>query len=302
MRKFSKLLIPCFFLANLGGVIAQEEAPAMVGVQTFKDTRLVNSNSVETLPKQKLDIRFTHLFGDVAGDNGGSSTLWGLENISDIALGIDYGVTDQLTIGLFRSKGAGLMPDGRPGLRQLMNLTLKYRVLSQKTGGGSPVSVTLRGLTTMSTAKKVENNPEVLNSFPEFSHRLAYHGELMVARNFASWLSIQVKGGYTHRNFVLFGDESDIASVGGAARIQLFKGFGLILDSTFPLSEHRVRSEGFLPILGVGFEIETKSSLFQLNFTNATAITETDYIPYTTSDWSDGQFRLGISVSRLINL
>lgn len=50
------------------------------------------------------------------------------------------------------------------------------------------------------------------------------------------------------------------------------------------------------------FEIECKKNIFQLNFTNATAIMETDYIPYTTSDWSKGQFRLGISVSRLFNL
>jgi hypothetical protein len=29
---------------------------------------------------------------------------------------------------------------------------------------------------------------------------------------------------------------------------------------------------------------------------------ETDYIPYTTSSWSEGEFRLGFTISRLFNL
>jgi hypothetical protein len=35
--------------------------------QTFKDRRVINVQSVETLPKRKLDVRIAHRFGDVAG-------------------------------------------------------------------------------------------------------------------------------------------------------------------------------------------------------------------------------------------
>ena len=44
--------------------------------QTFKDRWVINSYSVETLPKRKLDVRIAHRFGDFAGDAGGWQTFY----------------------------------------------------------------------------------------------------------------------------------------------------------------------------------------------------------------------------------
>jgi hypothetical protein len=49
-------------------------------------------------------------------------------------------------------------------------------------------------------------------------------------------------------------------------------------------------------------EWDTGGHVFQLNFTNATGIFETDYIPYTISNWGDGEFRMGFTISRWFNL
>ena len=49
--------------------------------QIFKDTRVINSQSVETLRKGILDFRIGHRFGDVKGK---WPTLWGLENAADV--------------------------------------------------------------------------------------------------------------------------------------------------------------------------------------------------------------------------
>ena len=54
--------------------------------------------------------------------------------------------------------------------------------------------------------------------------------------------------------------------------------------------------------IGIGFEFETSGHVFQVNLTNATALMETDFIPYTTSDWGEGEFRLGFTISRWFNL
>jgi hypothetical protein len=91
-------------------------------------------------------------------------------------------------------------------------------------------------------------------------------------------------------------------SLGVGTRIQLSKVFGIIADATFPFSDLRTSDNGFYPAVGVGLEIETGGHVFQVNFTNATGIMETDYIPYTTSNWADGEFRLGFTVSRVFNL
>ena len=89
---------------------------------------------METLPKRKLDVRIFHRFGDLAGENGGFQTFYGLENASDVVIGLEYGVSDNLTVGLYRSKGAGALADGTSGLRQVLNGIAKYRLLRQKSG------------------------------------------------------------------------------------------------------------------------------------------------------------------------
>lgn len=270
--------------------------------QTFKDSRAVNIQSVETLPKRRLDVRIGHRFGDMLGDNGGWPTFFGLENATDVMIGAEYGFSDNFTAGLYRTKGAGAMPQGQAGLRQLVNGVFKYRLLRQKEGKGSPFTITLLGVSSMATSKRIEGNPDVLRSFPNFSHRMAFTGQLLIARKFSDGFSLQVVPGYTHRNLVPFEDENGLFSLGAAARVQLSRVFGLIADVTVPFSERRTADNGFYPAIGLGLEIDTGGHLFQVNFTNATGIMETDYIPYTTSNWLDGEFRLGFTISRVFNL
>lgn len=285
-------------------------APCLYGQnythQTFKDRRVINTQSVETLPKRKLDVRIAHRFGDFAGENGGEQTFFGLENAADVSIGVEYGLTDNITISLLRSAGSGSIPGGPSGLRQLWNLIGKYRILRQSDDGLMPLTLTVVGMGTISSAKKVEvqpdNAPSIIQNFPEFGHRVAYNVQLLLARKFSPGFSLQLIPAYTHRNLVAFNDENGIFSLGAATRIQISKVFGIVADATFPFSDLRTSDNGFYPALGIGLEIDTGGHVFQVNFTNARGIMETDYIPYTTTDWTEGQFRLGFTISRLFNL
>ena len=293
MKNFLLFLL----LAGFVSASAQE-----VVTQTFKDSRLVNIQSVETLAKRRLDVRIGHRFGDLLGDNGGWSTFYGLEQAADVMIGAEYGATDQLTLGFFRTKGAGALPNGQAGLRQVLNGTVKYALLRQGRGGGSPVSITLWGVAAASTAERIADNPDIIRNFSNFSHRMAYHGQLMIASRLSDRIAIQLTPGYTHRNVVAFQDENGLFSLGVGTRLQMTRVFGLIADVTFPFSDYRITENGFYPALGIGLEIDSGGHLFQLNFTNATGIMETDFIPYTTSNWLDGEFRFGFTISRLFNL
>ncbi len=287
----------CGLLFSLTPLFSQEYV-----LQTFRDTRIVNGQSVETIGKRKLDARISHRFGDIAGDNGGFATFYGLENVTDVSIGVDYGLSDNLNIGFYRAKGAGRLPNGAPGLRQLLNGTLKYRFIRQQEGNQNPVTVTAYGLVTMSAAEKVEGNEDVIQSFPEFAHRFAYHGQLMIARKFSDGFSLQLSPGYTYRNLVVFDDVNGLFSLSVGSRIQLSKVHAILLDGNFPISQTRNRDEGFYPAFGIGWEIDTGGHRFQLSFTNATALMETDFIPYTASNWWDGELRIGFTISRLFNL
>lgn len=290
-----------FALANT--VIAQD----YIG-DTFKDRRIINVQSVEILPKRKLDVRIVHRFGDIAGDAGGFQSFFGLENIGDVMMGAEYGLSNKLNIGLYRSKGAGFYESdnkatsGTAGLRQLLSGFLKYQLVKQNDEGGSPVTVTLVGTGVISTAKTTENNPSALSSFETFTDRMAGSFQVLLGHRFSDAFSIQLTPAYTHRNVVAADDVNGLFSIGIAGRIQMSKTVGILWDITSPLSDTRTSEKGYAPSVGVGFEFDTGGHIFQVNFTNSKALAETDYIPYTTSQWGEGQFRLGFTISRLFNL
>jgi hypothetical protein len=293
MRAIFSMLI----LLLAAGVLSAQE-PVYT---TFKDTRVINTHSTETLGRRKLDVRITHRFGDIAGDRGGFKTFYGLETAADVLIGLEYGISDNFMVGLHRVKGGGQLPDGTTGLNQLMNGVAKLRLIRQSEDDSRPISLALLGVASISTSEAVDNE-DVIQNFAVFAHRLAYHGQAIAARKFSDNFSLQASLGYTYRNVVPFEDENGILSAGLATRIQLSRVFGIVLDAAVPISDMRTADNGFYPAIGVGVEIETGGHVFQLNLTNATQIMETGYIPYTTSNWLDGEFRFGFTISRPFNL
>lgn len=287
------LIVGSMSLQAQDDVIAEKQDEKVV--KTFKDTRIINSHSVETLKAHKLDFRIAHRFGDLAGDAGGWPTFYGLENAADVSIGLEYGVTDNITIGLSRTKGSGPLKQNVLGM-------LKIAVMKQEINGNLPFSLTVLGRSSYSTMQKSQTEG-VLHFFENSAHRLSYHLGIYAARKFGDRFSLQANVAWTYRNIVPDNDLNDLVSAGAAMRIQITKAFGLILDGTVPFSTLRTAENGFYPAFGVGFEFDTHGGhVFQINLTNATGIEETDYIPYTRSNWGEGEFRLGFTISRLFSL
>jgi len=288
MQKFYTLLF-LIFLAGNG--ISQSYI-----FQTFKNGKIINSESTETLKTYELDFLVIHRFGDFLGDQGGWPTFYGMENAADILIGFNYGLNDNFQVGISRTKGGN-----GAGLAQNVNATFKYRVMRQKTEG-SPFSMAISGVASTSTATQ-SDNPASLRNFTKFSHRVVYFSQLMIARKFSSRFSLQLAGGYTHRNKAYANESNGILNTSLGARIQLTKVWGMLVDVVVPFASHIQLFETHQPSIGVGFEAETGGGhVFQFNFTNARGIMETDIIPYTTDQWSLGQYRLGFTISRKFKL
>ncbi len=272
------------------GLSAQE-----IVYQTFKDTRIVNTHSVETLKAGMMDFRVGHRFGDIAGESGGWKTLYGLENAADISIGFDFGLTDQWMVGINRAKGAG-------PLRQNVNTFTKFRLMQQEDGGNKPFSITILGAGTVSTQAKTPTQGS-LSSFAKGAHRLSYHLQVLFAKKFSPYFSLQGGGAWTYRNIVAANDVNDLVSVSLSSRINFTKALGIVLDLNYPISELRTTENGYYPIMGLGLEWETGGGhVFLINLTNAEGINETDYLPYTQTNWLDGEYRLGFTIARLFKL
>lgn len=264
---------------------------------TFKSTKLINGHTNETIYKNELDFKVDHRFGDIAGGNGGIRQFFGLDNSTDVRIGFEYGLSDRLSIGFARAKGA-------TDVRQLYEGSLKFRLLEQTTDDYIPVAVTLFGSNTVA-AVQASDDPTAATAYKNFSDRMNWVGQIIFARKFSPGFSVSLTPSYVHRNFTAFRDQNDLFAMGAGARAKISKRMALVVDYFMPFRNgadkdylEQLNGVKFYNALGAGLEIETGGHVFNLNFTNAAAIEETQFIPSTTSSWLKGQFRWGFSISR----
>jgi len=281
-----KLILSTLLLSILSTAYLQDKV-----YRTFNDTRVISGHSVETLEKGKMDIRISHRFGDLVGDFGGMQTFYGLEDVADVRIACEYGISNDFSIGLGRSKGAG-------PYRQIVDGYLKYKILGQKSDNSMPFTLTAVATTTAATSPASEDLTSP-TSYQEVAHRFAYTTSLIIGRKFNDRFSMQLSPTYVHRNYVVFDDQNGIIAIGAAARLKLSKVIGLIAEYHHLLPYNRVTSTGtyFNPI-GLGIEFDTGGHVFQVNFTNSRGLLATEFLPSTSSDILEGQFRLGFTISR----
>ena len=263
--------------------------------ETFNGTRIINGHSTETLKSRVLQYRIEHRFGDLAGKNGGIQQFYGFDQSTDIRFALEYGITDKWMVGLGRSKGAS------DPYRALVDGFTKYRILSQTEDNKMPISLTVVGASTVSYAKALEDLSQV-GSYPEFAHRLAYTAQLIVARKLGERLSLQIAPTYVHRNYVATLDENGVFALGGAAHYKFTKKFAVMAEYYHVLNETQRTNMNTFNSLGGAVEWATNGHIFRISLTNSTGFTETQFIPLTKYDWTEGEFRLGFSITRNFKL
>ncbi|MDC0231460.1 DUF5777 family beta-barrel protein [Aureispira] len=297
----SILIIVSFGSINI--IKAQDKPEKEYIYQTFKDTRVINTWSVETLQKGMLDVRIAHRFGDFISQwkfENMWTSFFGFDNAADVGFGVDYGITNNLMVGVHRTKGAG-------PLKSLYTLTAKYKFLSQTKGKGMPFSMAAAGSLAISTMWESSNIASLasfrLNGQYSFAYRMMYSLQVHMARKFGDILSLQISPTLVWRNLVKYDDSNALISAGVSAKIQVTKVLGIILDANLPFDPLRWSAAGGYQIpLGIGFEIDTGGHVFQFNFTNSAGIEPTDYIPNTTLNWLEGEFRIGFTISRAFRM
>ena len=277
---------------------------------TFKTVRIGNAQSIETVKKNHLDFRIAHRFGniydsDFPGDplNNMGQTFIGFDNSTDIRFSFDYGVTDNLTLGIGRSK-----------YHKLLDGNLKYRFLEQTTDFSIPVSVAFFSSLAYTFAQP--NDPffygtDIVKDFKTNEiHRFSFFHQLIIASKISDWLSLELLPSYMHRNYIKentntnnkANDVNGFFTLGFGGRIKLSKRVSFIGDYYFNFAEFYQNNKSAYGPLSLGFEIETGGHVFSLLFTNASGLIENNYIPYTTDSWTKGQVKFGFCISRTFAL
>lgn len=285
-----KLLFLAFILCSTI-VFSQEETKYVYN--TFNSSRVINSHSTEMLEKKNLDFRIGHRFGDIAGSFGGIKSLFGIDNSADISIGLEYGITNNLNIGVTRMKGAG-------PYRQLFEGYSKYKVFSQSNKFPFSLVVLLKYNV---TSMEASENPSSATSYKDFVGRTSGSYQLLLARKFSERFSMQIVPTFVHRNYVGYYDQNSTLAIGTGARFQISKLIGVIGEYHYVAFNEGVQDDlGLSHPIALGVEFDTGGHIFQLNFTNSRGFGEAQYIPSTSSSVADGEFRFGFTIARIFKL
>ncbi|WP_456459275.1 DUF5777 family beta-barrel protein [Reichenbachiella sp.] len=286
MRRLTLFFLFCSFSVfaqdDLMSLLAEEEKDQEVEA-TFKSTRLISGQTTEMRSAGILDFVISHRFGTV---NQGIEQFYGLDD-AYIRLGLDYGVTDRLNVGI-----------GRSSFQKVVDGSIKYKILIQQTGKKSvPVSLVAFTSLAIKTGDGAFSDPTIDHPF---SDRLYSTFQLLLSRKMNTNLSLQFMPTFIHRNLVPSGEyPNDVIALGVGGRYKISKRVAINAE-WFP----QVTEKGpeVTNALSFGVDIETGGHVFQIHLTNSRSMIEQGFISETTGSWSDGDIHIGFNISRVFDL
>ena len=287
-------------MRDFGAAVTSKISSDSLILSTKEGTTLINSESCRTLKKRTISFNVNARFGNVINSslNTSAHNAFGLDNIADLRLSVDYGITDKITIGIGRSK-----------YRELLDGSIKWQFLTQSKK--IPLSICAyvnAGYSAMPTSQLYEGTVKPVT---KEAHRLQYMSQLLIARQFNKHIYVQLMPTYVHRNFMkelvntnnYAEDSNDLFSLGIGTHLKLNKYLTFVADYFYNFSKfQRNNPTPYYNAFSVGIEAHKKGYFIRLNLTNNTAIISSSFLPSTQDSWTKGQFKLGVSISKHISL
>ena len=262
-------------------ILQEEDRPVK---SIFGSALLIDNHSVVVPIKGTFEFDIQHRFGSF--DNGFKDFI-GLYAPSNIRLGLSYAPINNLMVGVGFTK-----------LNNYVDFWAKYAILQQTESGRMPVSLTYFGTMAIDTYDP-DHQSEIYNS----SDRLSYFHQLILARKFSNWLSIQVAPSWTHFNIVDKGYKNDHFAIAVGGRIGIYNTYAIIFNYDQPLTKHDPPNNPS-PNLSIGVEVSTSSHAFQIFIGNYRGIIPQENNLYNMNNYQDGfteNFSLGFNITRLWN-
>ncbi|MEK6548031.1 MAG: DUF5777 family beta-barrel protein [Bacteroidota bacterium] len=294
------ILLLCLLYLGATNLFAQDDLMAMLEKEdakqttytqaTFKASRLINGQTVETIAKKHLNFWISHRFGAI--NSGFIDNFLGLDE-ARIRLGLEYAITDQLLVGA-----------GRSTIEKTYDTYVKYKALRQS--NKMPVTVTAYGSiasNTMKTGYTMESG--TVMRFNNNLQRQTFMGQLLIARKFSDKLSLQVMPTVFHTNLaesVYF--DNNQAAMGFGGRYKLSNRLSVSAEYYYTLvdqASYETSSGQKYPYhnsLAIGFDIETGGHVFQLHVTNSRGMIEKHFIGQTIGTWQNGDLFYGFNMAR----
>lgn len=235
---------------------------------------LIDNQTVVSPFKGSLNLMVYHRFGPM---DEGIKDLFGIYGGANTRLGLEYGITDRIMVGI-----------GTTQNYKLQDLEWKYAILQQTRSNSIPVSLSYFGNMVIDATEKENFGPE--ESY-KFIHRISYFTQLIVSRKFSEAISLQVAPEMAYYNGVDQSLNNVMWGVSFGGRAKIWGNKSIIVEYDQPLSKH----EAFDPKsnLGIGFEIGTATHAFQIFISNYKDIVYQRNLTYNQNT----KFQVGFNIT-----
>jgi len=298
IKKSILLLILCF--VSFGMVFGQEtegekKEKKPLARDAFDSGIFMDDQTIKTYPSNTLEFVLQHRFGTI---QNGFEDLMGIWGASNIRMGLNYSITDDLAVGFGTTKN-----------KRYQDFSVKYTFFRQRKGG-FPLTIGFYGNVALNASDKSNFGNDY-----KFTDRMSYYSEFMFARRFCRQFSLQLGVAFVHYNKVDTTIKNDAFSISLVGRIRVSPQTSIVLSGEVPLmlgyDTPFVLKDGQKGIyygpnsplanVGIGVEIATSTHAFHIFLSAAQGILPQDIVMYNQNDFFNGAIIIGFNMTRLWN-
>jgi len=242
----------------------------------FETLILIDNQTTVNPDKGQFVLEIQHRFSQIKD----ISDIYGIYGSANTRLGITYGITDRLMLGV-----------GTTRTFKLQDLEWKYAILTQTKSGRIPVSLSYHGNAVLDARADKYFGPA---EDYKFAYRMSYLNQLIVARRFGNKVSLQMAPTFVYYNAVPEGYNNANASLYFGGRFQVLGFSSIIFEYDQPLP---VPNQEPYPNLALGVEIGTSTHAFRVFACNYDNIVRNPSLAFNSNNPWDGNFRFGFNIS-----
>ena len=243
---FNLFILLALFSGNISAqdstAVTQDNRPVR---SPFQTNVLIENQTVVSPLKGSLNLMIYHRFGSL---ENGIKDLFGIYGGANTRLGLEYGITDRIMVGI-----------GTTQNYKLQDIEWKYAILRQTRSNSMPVSLSYYGNMVIEATEEENFGPE--ESY-KFIHRLSYFTQLIVSRKFNDIFSLQVAPEMAFYNAVKDSLSNFTLGIHFGGRAKVWGEKSIIVEYDQPLTGHDLFDPK--PNIGMGFEFGTATHAFQI--------------------------------------
>lgn len=281
--KMRKTFILAVLVALTGIAHGQEENVSKPVRFTFGTSILIDNHTVATPYKGGIELEIHHRFSLIENYHN----LFGIYGAANTRIGLNFGITDRLMLGIGTTKDY-----------KLQDLQWKYLILAQTEDDKIPVSLSYYGNAVLDLQRDEAFGP--IERYRDI-HRLSYFTQFIVARKFNEVFSMQLAPSLAYFNSVpqyRDGKKYSNLNIGlsAGAKVSVSSSHSLILEYDQLLTRQNL-DEQPKPNLSAGWEIGTATHTFQVFVANYSQIISQRNLLFNTNNFAKGEYLVGFNVT-----